>query len=618
MVVSGIAVRISGSTTVTGSLLVSGSSAFTNIGPAIFSGSVESTNPITGSIALSSISGRELYLTNNTGSTGQIVGKDFLNRIRWDSPANFGILSAVVTGSFATTSSNTFQGSQTVVGDVSIDGGTIAAIDSPSATYVGVNNLLIGQSVSTLASNTVTAGQSTKTYTSANTALGIQTVAGAYPTYSISGEIYPSLVGNDGISQDKSAVANTGSRNVIFLDPTAITPPIQLIIPSQSLNVAFSTYIAPNDITTYSIKFDTTRGVGTFIYEPLIQAFTNNETITTKYIATGSFDVISGQQTVVVDTRELALSDYYTTGDQVLIWSSYDLSNQGQYEQVEIQTVADGLGELTFTTQPSFTPIGVTTPGFFQAEIPLTYKTPLYLSGNRTTLFTPLTTTYVANSTEAFSLNVQSASYGSATDTTLIQITDLLGTGLGINEYLQYYTPTSASTAVGLGTVAVGPGELAAGRYNNPSASYLLTVGNGTSDLNRSNALSVDSSRTTFGGGITHKVDVANSSSPVYLSPSCSVLLLDSINTRTVILPLSSQVPLGSIFYIKSDPETGPDRFMISASSGDFIELNMTRYSITGSSSDINPCIQLVKARTQYWGILSVWNGVTSSITVVP
>lgn len=80
--------NVSGTVLITGSLTVSGSSTFTNIGPAIFSGSVTSTTGFTGSFS-GSIEG---YVPNTQ------------------------------TSSFATTSSNSFSGNQIITGSLTVSG----------------------------------------------------------------------------------------------------------------------------------------------------------------------------------------------------------------------------------------------------------------------------------------------------------------------------------------------------------------------------------------------------------------------------------------------------------------------------------------------------------------
>jgi hypothetical protein len=86
---------ISGSTmTITGSLIVSSSGTFTNIGPAVFSGSLTSTEGFTGSFS-------------GTATSASYA-------------ANAELLDGLDSSVFATTSSNTFVGNQIITGSVSI------------------------------------------------------------------------------------------------------------------------------------------------------------------------------------------------------------------------------------------------------------------------------------------------------------------------------------------------------------------------------------------------------------------------------------------------------------------------------------------------------------------
>lgn len=71
-----------------------------------------------------------------------------------------------------------------------------------------------------------------------------------------------------------------------------------------------------------------------------------------------------------------------------------------------------------------------------------------------------------------------------------------------------------ASHAQNMGTIANGLAETAIGLYNDPAGGYLLYIGNGTGDSNRSNALTVD-----WNGNVTcgtvNGVDVTNISASI-------------------------------------------------------------------------------------------------------
>lgn len=107
-----------GNQVITGSLTVSGSSTFTNIGPAIFSGSVTSTQGFTGSlqgtasIALTA-SFAQGYVLNS--STSSLVSNSSTSSFITNSQTS-SFITSIQTGSFATTGSNTFIGTQTITG----------------------------------------------------------------------------------------------------------------------------------------------------------------------------------------------------------------------------------------------------------------------------------------------------------------------------------------------------------------------------------------------------------------------------------------------------------------------------------------------------------------------
>ena len=100
---------------VTGSFLVSGSSTFTNIGPALFSGSIS----VSGSLI---VNGYSAVTTNQTSSlnvlsasyasTASLAPNYVLNS------ATSSFITNTQTGSFATTGSNQFNGNQTITGSL--------------------------------------------------------------------------------------------------------------------------------------------------------------------------------------------------------------------------------------------------------------------------------------------------------------------------------------------------------------------------------------------------------------------------------------------------------------------------------------------------------------------
>lgn len=146
---------ITGNQVITGSLTVSGSSTFTNIGPAVFSGSVGSTQGFTGSlqgtasIALTASFAQGYVLNSNTSSfvVNSQTGS-FLTNLSTASLATSA--SHALTASYAlngggttdisglaTTGSNTFVGNQIISGAVDVTGLLTVqnAITTPSGQY---------------------------------------------------------------------------------------------------------------------------------------------------------------------------------------------------------------------------------------------------------------------------------------------------------------------------------------------------------------------------------------------------------------------------------------------------------------------------------------------------
>jgi hypothetical protein len=152
---------VTGNQVITGSLTVSGSSTFTNIGPAVFSGSVGSTQGFTGSlqgtasIALTASFAQGYVLNSNTSSfvvnsqTGSFLTN--LSTASLATSASYALTASyalngggttVNTGSFATTGSNTFVGNQIISGAVNTTGTLTVqnAITTPSGQYFVVSS----------------------------------------------------------------------------------------------------------------------------------------------------------------------------------------------------------------------------------------------------------------------------------------------------------------------------------------------------------------------------------------------------------------------------------------------------------------------------------------------
>jgi len=166
-----------GNQVITGSLTVSGSSTFTNIGPAVFNGSVGSTQGFTGSlqgtasIALTASFAQGYVLNSNTSS--------FVLNSQTSS-----FIISTQTGSLATTGSVTFTGNQIVTGstrgnvtalsiasntasmDLSVGNFFTLQLVSGSNTHINPSNILPGQTsiltLSTTGSATVSWPSSVK------------------------------------------------------------------------------------------------------------------------------------------------------------------------------------------------------------------------------------------------------------------------------------------------------------------------------------------------------------------------------------------------------------------------------------------------------------------------
>ena len=176
----------SGSQIITGSLTVSGSSTFTNIGPAIFSGSVSSTQGFTGSLqGTASISltasFAQGYVLNS--STSSFVNNSQTSSFVLNSSTSSFVLNTQ-TGSFAGTGSVTFTGSQIVTGstrgnitpltvssntaslNLSLGNFYTLQLTGSTNTFINPSNILPGQtsilSISTTGSATVSFPSSVK------------------------------------------------------------------------------------------------------------------------------------------------------------------------------------------------------------------------------------------------------------------------------------------------------------------------------------------------------------------------------------------------------------------------------------------------------------------------
>lgn len=105
------------------------------------------------------------------------------------------------------------------------------------------------------------------------------------------------------------------------------------------------------------------------------------------------------------------------------------------------------------------------------------------------------------------------------------------------------------STAVGHGTIASNEGELSAGKYNQPNAGQLFSVGIGTSDSNRKNALQVNADGSTsvlyngqlvpLGEFITHINETSGNRIRMGIVDGCIKVSYDSGQTWETVIALS-------------------------------------------------------------------------------
>jgi hypothetical protein len=131
-----------GNVEITGSLIVSGSSTFINIGPAIFSGSVTSVSGFTGSLLGTAASASYASTASYALSSGTSI--DTGSFVTTSSFNDFTSSYDNSTGSFLTTGSNQFTGSQYISGSITLDGLT-NYIKLPNGSAVGdIQNIMGG------------------------------------------------------------------------------------------------------------------------------------------------------------------------------------------------------------------------------------------------------------------------------------------------------------------------------------------------------------------------------------------------------------------------------------------------------------------------------------------
>lgn len=112
---------------VTGSFLVSGSSTFTNIGPAVFSGSVSSTAGFTGSFSGTATSASYATTASYALTLGDNGAAGFVTTASYNpTSASFSSRTTQIEQVYATTGSNSFRATQSITGSLTVTGQIIA------------------------------------------------------------------------------------------------------------------------------------------------------------------------------------------------------------------------------------------------------------------------------------------------------------------------------------------------------------------------------------------------------------------------------------------------------------------------------------------------------------
>ena len=221
---------------ITGSLIVSGSSTFTNIGLAIFTGSMTTTgsNTLIGNTTLSgsvNISGSTSFVgTHTLSGSNTITGNTILNgNITVSGSSTFSNTTFIVTGSQFYTGSSVYIGDQTITGSLSLT-------SNGTGTGLFIN------------------GQKQFNY------ISVYHTASILPTQNVSGSfIYSTLVTSNGISivsGSRITFANTGMYNIQFSAQvfTQTGANVYIWLKKNGTNVADSAgRVGPTANNTYNI-----------------------------------------------------------------------------------------------------------------------------------------------------------------------------------------------------------------------------------------------------------------------------------------------------------------------------------------------------------------------------
>lgn len=562
MVVSGIAVRISGSTTITGSLLVSGSSTFTNIGPTRLTGSVD----ITGSLTLN---GSNIQSSQWTEEQIQDQG--------------------LPVGIYNLRTNRTYQ-------DVKIPNNLLSGVSS-SVPY-GYSNIAGGSYNTVSANSSIVAGVQTSIAPTKRISVNYasEDYTGLYSTTNVN---FASAVGTSSVTyffNNDQCITNTGyitafnaATNTIILSSDN-TENGNITI-NQVQNSEIVKYIENNSSDLYTVEFSAPDYI--WIAGDLTGTFSVNDIIT------------------LISTTAEGLSPY---AERTI--TGVMLVNQDQSTQLMLSS---NIAQEAYQVVKSNALLSVT-------------STPLQAMGESFLIKTvgsyPLGTATIASldiPTLNLSVTINKSAIGAnATAGYTYYLVDRYApTGPYDPAYLTGLSGLlvlpEGSMVSGKGTISSGSYQLVAGTYNTQNnTSSLFIVGGGTSTSSRQDVFTVDSNRINIERGFKYSVvedGVLNG--VIDLNPSCSIFCVTHATGvgTTVRLPDTSTVPIGTTYYIKS---VGGNRFALTSSNVlDVIEGYTNHWSITGSNQYVLPAVQIACLGTGnqgLWGILSVWNGVTSSI----
>lgn len=447
-------------------------------------------------------------------------------------------------------------------------------------------------------------------------------------------------------AEGKNTQAGTGDYTVPsfpFYTTYALTFTSNALQPHQSQSW-FTLNGDDRLLTNLNIVYDSTN-LNSFVYPSTIPEYETRWSELQSYVGgtdlNFAFKINDAETCTYVDSNTLIVSgDKRTTYEGYNIYAielgtdtyldNYYESNtvsSSVYNSGPDTTTLSLVGSLTYNTNrivlESLVDTNVSGIYFGSKDlIPLSTSLPDYTgqiklaidSGNTTgsVLFAPFTVT--SGSTKYQEIQEDQA-------VSLSSITQLYLNSAGYShvEGLDSSVVGGYSHVAGIGLVGSGSGQTVVGKYNaNNNTSSLFVIGGGANSASRADVFTVDSNRINIERGFKYSVDRDNVNSGVTnINPSCSIFCVTHGSNTTVRLPDVNTIPLGTTYYIKS---IGGIKFGLTSSNSNacFDHTNSTFWNITGSSAAVAPAVQvaylLTTGNSPMWGILSVWNGVTSSI----